>query len=411
VIAIPLVIELAAHAASVKVCVTLNVSYNDSAVGDRLTGTTVTANGIHIRYTDVGTGTQTFLWADDNLGANPGCATKTLTAPTTIDAFYAVQLGTNQIHVHDKNGNQVYANLLTNWTPVAGTQNFSIGGGTSPYADILGATSHALIRRDGGLTNEDFTFRWSDNTSHGNEFGAGFSWIANYDDKFVVAHEFGHQIVIAANGGVVGNHNYGAPMDECSSAYTANHEESSKEYTSGAAPEGIASFYAAIAFNDADAHADCDYAELNRHDKYDWNGDGTADHNEYDFVDYDIFSCEDGFTSDTSVFTVPDGDYLGEYCIDGGLEDYNNRATQYDFLRAFWDLATDDGAQVPFDDIVAMWVAAPDTWLATDTIPMGKDCTDYPAARLQAAADGLTISAWGGIADFNGVYRWDDSCL
>lgn len=71
---------------------------------------------------------------------------------------------------------------------------------------------------------------------------------------------------------------------------------------------------------------------------------------------------------------------------------------EYDWLRLWWDFATDEAVSV--DTIMAIWDGAnPDDWEATD----GTEA-DEPAQRLQDAADGESLlSEWNTWTALEGV--------
>ena len=119
-----------------------------------------------------------------------------------------------------------------------------------------------------------------------------------------------------------------------------------------------------------------------------------------DTDDPEQFSCDVGFDADPE--SIPEFDVLGWYCLDSG--DSENRATEYDVLRAFWDLVTyyDQSPETIFD----IWAAADtDTWIAAGTGTGG----NYPSQRMSEAAydvggSGLKVD-YDENADYNGILR------
>jgi hypothetical protein len=139
----------------------------------------------------------------------------------------------------------------------------------------------------------------------------------------------------------------------------ASHRFNTKESQSAAASEGIASFYAAMAFNNDTTETDCEIQKADR----DWDLDGTRGEASHD---PEVFSCETSFSLGAGASpesSVVGGDYLGSECIASGYS--NNRATQFDYLRAFWDLRT--GQSISFPTIVALWDHDPTAGTPQDT--------------------------------------------
>jgi len=412
-IGLELMVE-AADAASViqTICVDEDTDYTDASAGNQFTGTSNDAYGIHLKISDLTASTSAWVWALTSTGCYTGVADDShsykIEAATTAQI---VDTYTNTIYVQDKDGNTLVTTLVNNFTPHNGTNNYSIG--PSSYVDILAATSFALKSHTGIISGQSFYFRYDSDGTHGNDYRAdlGFGWIKEADLKFVDAHEFGHQIFDAANGWDGNNKNYTADLDDCSGAYSAvqdKHQMNSKEFSSTGAIEGVASFYAALAFNSDGSNAACSYANYNGHNLVDWDPNTSSPNNQKsDDAQYlsvqDVFNCEDGWTySEGGVdkYTVNAADFLGQNCLNNGA--VNHRATQYDFVRAFWDFHTDSGSSVSLSNIMTMWANAdPDTWNAAGT----GTSSDFPATRLQTAATGLSLSTWNNKAATNGTDR------
>ena len=134
--------------------------------------------------------------------------------------------------------------------------------------------------------------------------------------------------------------------------------------------EGIASYYAAAIWNRTD-ESDCYYTPSYA---LDWTQDGVGDSSAE-------FSCESGVYAGVDSY-----DYMGDYCLAVGA--VTNRGTQYDWMRFFWDLETDQGLSVT--DIFAIWDEAdPDAWTASGA---GSGAS-FPAYELDAAASALGYGA------------------
>jgi hypothetical protein len=208
----------------------------------------------------------------------------------------------------------------------------------------------------------------------------------------------------AKNGWLGNNQDYDAAPDGCpSSTPTVLHDFPYKEFNSGAAVEGFAHFYSAMAFNeDTSPGADC---EVQKHYDVDWDRSGVRGDT---FADTDTFSCEGGFDAwdpppvNQYVQQADNFDYLGDHCLASGQS--NNRGTTYDWMRMFWDLRTDEG--VTPDVIFAIWAEAdPDDWNATGN----GTGAGYPAFRMSVAAYDVGGSAlqlkYNAVAPDNGTTR------
>jgi hypothetical protein len=157
------------------------------------------------------------------------------------------------------------------------------------------------------------------------------------------------------------------------------HDFNSLEWHSGAANEGFASYYAAVAWNQTQ-ELNCTYV---LHRWNDWNLDGVDN-------DTRVFSCEGAVPGESDA-----EDYAGQFC--GAA---SNQGTQLDWMRFFWDLDNKEGLNTT--DIVDMWVvSSPDTWTSTG-IGSG---AGYPSFELEAAADQLGFgTAWNN-QESNGSLR------
>ncbi len=168
-----------------------------------------------------------------------------------------------------------------------------------------------------------------------------------------------------------------------------------KEHQSSAAWEGIAHFYAALAFNDT-SESDCVFVYYKNTD---WNLDEEFSPLLIEAAEFAV-SCESGPSNN------PLPDYLGSYC-DGTLD---NRGTEYDWLRFWWDLETKEG--ISTTEIYSIWDGAePDDWNANGDLhchgaSLLPGCADEPATRLFDSAASLGFeSAWVSWDVYNGVHR------
>lgn len=122
---------------------------------------------------------------------------------------------------------------------------------------------------------------------------------------------------------------------------TVGHSQLSKEYQSAAATEGFADFYSAWLWN-RKTESDCVY---DRHYDSDFDLDGNLDNQ---FTNRWV-NCEgDPFLYDTVPGAAPfnmNRDWMesvmNNTTVCNGIS--TNRSTQYDWLRYWWDMLTDEG--------------------------------------------------------------------
>lgn len=365
-----------AHAVTATYCFEWGTAFGDAATGDYLNGTATAARGALVRFVqnDGGGTTYAVLAAG---GATPGCGTVVgLNAePYSVWLDLNAVVNGNTVLVKNASGIQLTSQRSSNHTPQSGA-TYSYPGtswtrtSVTDGISIMAAAQWALNRVNGGVSGVTFDFR----TQTCPNSPAGTSC---YDDnvtrlisiapgttgKFTIVHELGHALVDAATGQLGYAYDGSAAMGPCIPGETATHRVNTKEYNGTAAIEGIASFYAQLAFNDHGANADCVYQTPYT---VDWNHDGDT----IDGADAAVFTCEGG------VAGIAAEDYVGTEC-GGGL----NRSTQYDWMRGLWDLHTDDG--VSFNDILDVWVLAqPSAWNASGS---GVGPT-YPAYEMATAA-------------------------
>jgi hypothetical protein len=324
-------------------------------------------------------------------GADAGCTPKVAMSPNetyTIKMLASASVAGQSITVGpDDAVNGVYEHVhSTGYVPTASFPSVPVQFVTKNNAawNIAAAAGWAIQRRPINLSGETFNFYTQPCPGGSSNCNSGGNiYIVNDKHKYVIVHELGHAVAKAANGGQNARSSYDAPEDNCPSS--SGHSLASKEYQSAAANEGIASYYAAVAFNDPHG-ADCAYQ---LHYQID------MDHNKTTANSLTL-SCDDGGTQGIAA-----GDYLGEFCVAQG--ESINRGTQYDWIRFFWDLDSKEGLDAA--DIFTLWTAAsPHTWNATGDVWD----VDNPAVRLEAAAAGLGQrfeDAWAHQVIANGVYR------
>ncbi len=157
-----------------------------------------------------------------------------------------------------------------------------------------------------------------------------------------------------------------------------NHEMVTKEHASGAANEGFAHYYAAVTFNKTN-QTNC--AFMYRYDQ-DFDLDGTVD-----FAGIETMNCEG--SPIWSMTSVGAKDYLDEFC-DGPLED---RGTELDWLRFFWDLDTEHLTHVELMDFVDGLNAH--SWNAVGV--SGTADPDDVWERVKASAQNPLIDVWAAV--------------
>lgn len=286
--------------------------------------------------------------------------------------------------------------------------------------NVAVAATQAMARRNAGLSSQEVIFyttacgTWGGGASTGGScthMGAAYvepigGGGPGCGQKYAVAHEMGHLIARLKNGGNGAAKEDDANLDGCLPGEgNAGHRMTTKEYQGQAANEGIAHYYAAVAFNNTtDVVCRFEYYK-----GVDLNGDGNQ-------ADEDrTLTCEGGsfwYKSGAVVFPYIDGDWMVRDYVEESCEErapggtLGNRATELDWLRFFWDLDHDQG--VTTTKIFDIWdTSNPESWLETGS-GSSYTCgsTDWPAGRLQCAADTEGVLAeWLEEAEVNGVTR------
>jgi hypothetical protein len=350
-----------------RYCVDYDLDFTDGPTGDLLTGDTMDAIGVVLRFTWT-TGS-----VDYALGSN-GCKDITVAStmgPSTVDILRRAHAGGNLVEVASDMGGLLASPWLEDHTPVPSAL-YSITLDNTESINILAAASFALQRHNVGITGETFRFvlgdcpdregtsceRWPEWGLYIHEEHAYF--------KFVIVHELAHALSDAANGGVEDRNDEMASVGACTPAYTVEgHRMNSKEFQSNAAVEGLAHYYSALIFNEQ-GEGDC---EIEKHYTLDWNRDGLR----AEATDVQIFSCEDGIPE----AGINSEDYLGDYCLGEGVQ--SNRGTEYDWLRHLWDFTEQASPETLFE----LWDHAdPHSW----HISGAGTGAGYPAHRMSRAA-------------------------
>ncbi len=209
---------------------------------------------------------------------------------------------------------------------------------------------------------------------------------AHTEQRYTIAHELGHRVASLANGGVGANtDDTRASGSVCPGA--AAHRRDHWEWSSIAANEGFAHYWADVTMNDV-AGADC--VSWSK-DNVNWNLTGDDDGHVYD--------C-DG--PPVSGLGLADSDWVGDVCA-ADLP-VTNTSNEYDYQRFFWDMTTDGGMDTY--DVLAVWDAAdPHLWTADGAgSGAGYPCYEFEDAAA-AYSGGAFWADWVDQSIVNGVYR------
>lgn len=345
-------------------------------------------------------------------GSNVGCTAQvTISSTTLVDVYIysEAEISGNQIIVWDDTQTpSEYAEVVWNdWSPTA-SQSYTRNTQTvGTWVNVIAASSYTVFKNTFGLTGK--TFNVYDGGDDGtcatvsgtggsslNCFGKIFIAQGHSDQKYVISHEVGHQIMKSVDGDQSSNQDYDASNDGSWCSFTSSHAMTSIEYQSAAVVEGIAHFVAANTYNSND-EGDCWYRYYK---DISWNsGPAIAD----DWID-----CEDSSHCGTGLdcnSTIATRDHYGNEC---DVSTINNKGTEYDWLRFWWDLHTDQS--VSNNIIKNIWNDAnPNNWNANGSGSSIDSCSpvgNEPAERLRCAAQTNSVLAeWDLEDNYNGVHR------
>ncbi|MBX2804195.1 MAG: hypothetical protein KTR31_41425 [Myxococcales bacterium] len=295
------------------------------------------------------------------------------------------------------------------------------------WVNVAAVASFAIRRHPGAFRRHSYNGASYDFVMETPNVGKGGEWqpqtdliVINpatrggYADKFVVVHELGHAMQFWANvppGTPLGleyayhadiDYNGSAPVDTPCFEPDAPHNFLSMEFQSAAISEGLANYVAAATFNRLD-EADCRLKRVGMSLAY--NAEiGSPDAFSCEGHDRDLGGVESYSLDSNGVCTDPHGycvddDFMGDYC---GTTP--NRATEFDWMKFFWDADTDGGLTMA--KLFTLWDEAdPHDWEAGPNLNLSDD--DYPMKRLEAAfqAHAATAPAWDDHAERNGVTR------
>jgi hypothetical protein len=392
-----------AAAAVYDVCAQYGVDFDDAdaAVGDDhiTTAGDLPARGAWMEVKIAGSSTIVASGFAMESGADIGClqdVTASGLITYTVKLYSTAEIGGNTVDIRKNGTDNVNYTTSWAWHPGGGTK-VTFATALDDQWNIAAAAGFAASRLDGGLSGE--TWRWyTEDCPTGSESCIAYNtgdtlWVGYgchssfgtcgsdpFKRKYLIAHQMGHLASIFKNGDLIAAVSTTAAADGACDGGTG-HSMHSKEHQSSAAYEGIAHAWAALAFNDSGAAADCGFSYYLPPD---WDNDGTPDPNEFD-CDGTLYGSIDG------------NDYLNDVC--GGT--LTGKGTEIDWLRFWWDLVTDGGLNDA--QIFEIWAgASPDDWSTDGTGPPGAQ----PAKRLLDSADFLSLfTQWDAYDDANGVQR------
>jgi len=293
------------------------------------------------------------------------------------------------------NGNSMMAVASgpTHWDPDSG--DVDIHSSVRDMWNVAAASGHAMYRRDGGVDGEVYLVdvRTTGGPSIyidgalaetlGVPIGTSLS-SSHVNFKYVIAHELGHWVQDAVNNfaGTLRDPATISGDPSCDDALDDG-QLIVKNHSSAAAIEGIAWYYAAVAFNQTqDTHCEIAF-------EGDYNGDGDV----LESDDETAPSCE-GEPGEDWI----EEDWHGAYCPTGTGQAPSG--VQMDWMRAFWDADTDEGTSTT--SLMQMFANAnPETWNA-----QGNWTANDPKPRMEAAATGMGVgfgAAWNAVDDVNGL--------
>jgi len=278
----------------------------------------------------------------------------------------------------------------TGWLTFAPTasETKTFTSGVADHWNIAAAMGKSLRRQMAGVTDPTFIAYTQPcacvTPPDRSCLCSGKLYIDSYgvDRKYIISHELGHAVAYVRNGNASASKDYTADPDNCVTDTARSHEAASKEYQSAAANEGIAHYYAAAVWNDT-TESDCGFYYYK---SIDWD---LVEGNDPQEVD-----CEDAPMSG-----LANANYLEDLCDKPWLD----LGTEWDWLRFFWDLTTDEG--VSTEHIFDLWDESnPDTWTSTansDTADTGD-----PEVNMRYAADNHVpdlLKEWDAQAATNGI--------
>lgn len=367
---------------SVSFCLEFDTTWADNGVGEDYwtTDTDRTARGVWLSVEENGTATEKYTphYVDDSTG----CATVGLdsTRSYRVKAKSSAYVSGVYLHAYDDDTSpaSLYTVFYTAFVPSSSTTYDLDIPDTDNRNVLLSVATWAMSRGHGMSTPVTIDFYSTGGSSSGPHHDMGDVYYNTTSArKYIITHEIGHAIAFNVDEGAEPNFSYDAAENYCDGDGAAedSHGQVSKEYQSAAAVEGWGDFYSAITWNTT-ADSDCFYG---RHYSSDFDLDFEDDNS-------GTVDCE-GRPVATGIESYVSGrDWLADLVAAadpmGCTTPMPNRGVQYDWLRFFWDMTTDEG--VSYADLVDLWDAMDarsfDDNGSTSTV------TDDPTERLLQAA-------------------------
>jgi hypothetical protein len=384
-----------AHADTIKYCLSTWADFNDSGVP--LTNGTTEDNWVNPGTAQKLRGAKTVIYdtshvffdgyLGDGFGSgDPGIGcTPVLTIPSStwyvmvyVEAKGSVQGNTVSTHLMISPN---YVQNTTFYTTYNGQSGQTVpltflpeGSTLHKVFRVQNAASYALYRHAGGVTAEQFkVLIWEDtDPARRNYFNGVETEITTTGStkKFLVTHEFGHNVIRFATSMPNGSCAYSVPSG--SACASSSHNIGSKEYQGCAFDEGGAHFYSADIWNDHNA-TDCSF-------KYYKNMGGNPAE--------PVIDCEASGGDFSSGMSVP-VDYLESVCP----SPFAGFGVEVDWLRGFWDVHTNQTVDPTFNDIKNWW----------DTSDGWTDTTVYAALNAGDENYATIDPVWESIATLNGI--------
>lgn len=330
---------------------------------------------VNLNWVEVWSGLLGDGFGAEGIGCTPSITVAAVNGSYDIDVSSYGTVNSVDINVYDdQDPPRLWAAgtgafLVSDSQPV---QNKTIAVSAGPGFDVLNvyqAAAYALYRHNGGTDGYTYDYYVGPDASGTISL---HPWHAQ--NKFIIVHETAHRMSAIRAPDMNSADNTAWSDGTCPEEDASSHSMRSREHAGCAAAEGFAHFYAADVFN-SDAGTDCWF-------EY-WN---TVVDDETPAV-----NCESA-----------NGDFVrsrGAEVCGGG----STKGVELDWLRAFWDVHTDNSAPDPsFFDIMDWLQLASDSYLWTSS-------TAFTA--LDDAANDLDDeleSNWNYSKDYNGVDGVDD---
>ena len=282
----------------------------------------------------------------------------------------------------DIQANTLYSHVDQGWSPAASaatTHTMQVDAGIqhTGWGQLAVGTWAFHRNRMGVPVGETIEF-FDDDCC----FSGGGKVHAQHDNKYVIAHEIGHAVGYFNDGKRNPEKSYWSPEDSCDGDGIAlgQHGNTTKEWQSAAVTEGWADFYAAWLWNRR-TESDCWYE---RHYASDFDLDLIPD--------VQAYSCEGIPTPNLSSY-VSARDWLEDLIDAPDPQDCSgtmvNKGTQYDWMRFFWDMTTDEGV-MPEDLGELYGLMEPHSF---DPKGLTLTVTDDPTFRLDVACGSMGLVA------------------